>query len=326
MPDDCYAAIPNQLGIDSLDLDDAFSERRNNMCSADLREFIEENHLDRDMTSPDGSPAHFDPRSAFGTATPKDAIYNTPRAWYMQRHLNPSEDWDSPAAQYTPASQDMPWCREPERKITIEDVAFLLGSHFDGTPYDPYGTAGTAVTRHAYRPIGINRTGHMVCMQIRPYAAQAYRSVMWISYGCGAFTAPAPFYANVVDTPAYLRDTPGVDASTDSLYWTNRIIAVIADAHWYGTMNLIEQYIEDVQTYGHALVKHTDASIADDADALEGDNGTERTAAVRLALGEANNQMAHWLQGRTQRLLNQVLYEASNLMHNAFKMSDHWTK
>ena len=244
----------------------------------------------------------------------------------MQRHLNPSEDWDSPAAQYTPASQDMPWCREPERKITIEDVAFLLGSHFDGTPYDPYGTAGTAVTRHAYRPIGINRTGHMVCMQIRPYAAQAYRSVMWISYGCGAFSAPAPFYANVVDTPAYLRDTPGVDASTDSLYWTNRIIAVIADAHWYGTMNLIEQYIEDVQTYGHALVKHTDASIADDADALEGDNGTERTAAVRLALGEANDQMAHWLQGRTQRLLNQVLYEASNLMHNAFKMSDHWTK
>ena len=80
VPDDCYAAIPNQLGIDSLDLDDAFSERRNNMCSADLREFIEENHLDRDMTSPDGSPAHFDPRAAFGTATPKDAIYNTPRA------------------------------------------------------------------------------------------------------------------------------------------------------------------------------------------------------------------------------------------------------
>ena len=166
----------------------------------------------------------------------------------------------------------------------------------------------------------------MVCMQIRPYATQAYRSVMWISYGCGAFTAPAPFYANVVDTPAYLRDTPGVDASTDSLYWTNRIIAVIADAHWYGTMNLIEQYIEDVQTYGHALVKHTDASIADDADALEGDNGTERIAAVRLALGEANDQMAQWLQGRTQRLLNEVLYTASNLMHNAFKMSDHWTK
>ncbi len=322
VPDDCYVVNPNRLGIDDFDFDDAFGDQNDYMCSADLREFMRRHHLDLGW-GPDGE---FNPREAFGSHSDMDHVYNTPRAWYMQRHLNSSADWDSPNALFTPASQDLPWCREPDRKITIEDVAFLMGSHFDGTPYDPYGTTGTAVTRHAYRPIGINRTGHMVCMQIRPYAPEAYRSVMWISYGCGAFTAPAPFYANVVDTPAYLRDTPGVDASTDSLYWTNRIIAVIADAHWYGTMNLIEQYIEDVQTYGHALVKHTDASIADDADALEGDNGTECMAAVRLALGEANNQMAQWLQGRTQRLLNQVLYTASNLMHNAFKMSDHWTK
>lgn len=33
---------------------------------------------------------HFNPRTAFGTATTKDRIYNTPRAWYMQRYLNPS--------------------------------------------------------------------------------------------------------------------------------------------------------------------------------------------------------------------------------------------
>ena len=31
---------------------------------------------------------HFNPRTAFGTATTKDRIYNTPRAWYMQRYLN----------------------------------------------------------------------------------------------------------------------------------------------------------------------------------------------------------------------------------------------
>ena len=54
---------------------------------------------------------------------------------------------------------------------------------------------------------------------------------MWISYGSGAFTTPAPFYANVTDTPAYLRDTDGENASTNSLYWTNRILAVMADAH-----------------------------------------------------------------------------------------------
>ena len=235
VPDDCYATIPNQLGIDDFDFDDAFSTQREFMCSADLREFMDAHHLDRTMsagassgfgfqpTSVFGNASmngggnsssgaalghnHFNPRTAFGTATTKDRIYNTPRAWYMQRHLNPSEDWDSPAARYTPASDDIPWCRVPENAVTLEDVDFLMSAHFEGTPYDPYGTLGTPESRHRYRPIGINRTGHMVAMQIRPYAPEASRSIMWISYGSGPFTAATPFYANVDDTPAYLRDT-----------------------------------------------------------------------------------------------------------------------
>ena len=34
VPDDCYATIPNQLGIDDFDFDDAFSTQREFMCSA----------------------------------------------------------------------------------------------------------------------------------------------------------------------------------------------------------------------------------------------------------------------------------------------------
>ena len=159
----------------------------------------------------------------------------------------------------------------------------------------------------------------MVCMQIRPYVSDAHRALMWISYGCGVFTSPAPFYANVDDTPAFLRDTDGEHATTDTLYWMNRIIAVIADAHWFDTNGEIEQYIEDVQSYGLNLVERTDASIAEDADGVRG-------AAVRVALADANETMAVWLRARTQTLLDQVLYTSSNLMHNAFRMSDHWMK
>lgn len=236
MPDDCYATIPNQLGIDDFDLADAFGERREYMCSADLREFMAVHHLDRTMGATSG---RFNPRKAFGAATAKDHIYNTPRAWYMQRHLNPSEDWDSPSARYTPESDDIPWCRVPEDKVSLEDVDFLLSSHFEGTPYDPYGTTGTSESRHRYRPIGVNRTGHMVAIQIRPYVSAANRTVMWVSFGSGPFTAAAPFYANVNDTPAYLRDTTP-EVSTGNLYWTNRLIAVVADAHWYETNRFIE--------------------------------------------------------------------------------------
>ncbi len=43
--------MPNQLGIDAFDLDDAFGAQENHLCSADLREFIAKNHLDLSWTA-----------------------------------------------------------------------------------------------------------------------------------------------------------------------------------------------------------------------------------------------------------------------------------
>ena len=315
VPDDCYATIPNQLGIDDFDCNDAFGDQREHLCSGDLREFIAEHHLNRTVNPSDTDLNRFNPRTVFGTATTKDHIYNTPRAWYMQRHLNPSEDWDSSAARYTPSSDDIPWCRVPENTVTIEDVDFLMSAHFEGTPYDPYGTLGTPESRHRYRPIGINRTGHMVAMQIRPYAPAESRSIMWISYGSGPFTAATPFYANVDDTPAYLRDTTP-EVSTGNLYWTNRLIAALADAHWYETNNAVEGFAENARVFGHRLVERTDAALAGEA--------PSDAATMRRRLEAANTEMAEYLRKHATTLLNDVLYTSSNLMHNSFAMSDRW--
>ncbi|KAA8818715.1 dipeptidase [Bifidobacterium rousetti] len=337
VPDDCYATIPNQLGIDDFDLSDAFGDQREYLCSADLREFIVDHHLDRTMrahASRRAASSHrrdrFNPRVVFGATTPKDHIYNTPRAWYMQRHLNPSEDWDSPNALFTPISDDIPWCRVPESKVSIEDIDFLLGSHFEDTPYDPYGTLGTPESRHRYRPIGVNRTGHMVAIQLRPYAPESSRAVMWISYGSGPFTTAAPFYANVRDTPAYLRDTTA-EVSTANLYWTNRLIAALADAHWFETQNLIGAYVEQVRVFGHRLVEETDAALAKAGDAGTDQSPADAPAGVRggstdvpVELAKANEHMAGYLETHAHKLLNDVLYTSSNLMRNSFAMSDRW--
>ena len=70
------------------------------MCSADLKEFIETYHLDLSM---DGN---FNPRDAFGSHDDSDHVYNTPRAWFMERYLNPhTKKWDGPDADYTPVSE-----------------------------------------------------------------------------------------------------------------------------------------------------------------------------------------------------------------------------
>ena len=45
VPDDRVVIAPNQFGMDSFDLEEAFGAKKENLCSADLREFIAENHL-----------------------------------------------------------------------------------------------------------------------------------------------------------------------------------------------------------------------------------------------------------------------------------------
>ena len=131
VPDEAYVTMPNQLGIDEFDLEDAFGEQEDHMCSADLAEFIERNHLD--LSVENSTP--FNPRDAFGSHSDSDHVYNTPRAWYMQRFLNPyDEQWDGQDADHKPVSDDIPWARQPERKITIEDVKYVLSSHYQGTP------------------------------------------------------------------------------------------------------------------------------------------------------------------------------------------------
>ena len=116
--------------MDSFDLEDAFGAQESHLCSADLREFISENHLDLNQ---DGK---FNPRDIFGSHRDMDHIYNTPRAWFMGRCLAPhTYRWDGENADFTPESDDIPWSYVPERKVAAEDIQYLLSSHYQGTPY-----------------------------------------------------------------------------------------------------------------------------------------------------------------------------------------------
>lgn len=105
VPDDTYVVMPNQLGMDFFDFEDAYGEQAEHMCSLTLKTFVEENHLDRRMNPEE----IFNPRDAFGSHDDGDHIYNTPRAWAMLRYFNPrSFVWDGPNADFTPESDDLP--------------------------------------------------------------------------------------------------------------------------------------------------------------------------------------------------------------------------
>lgn len=311
VPDDCYVVMPNQLGIDSFDFVDAFGEQKNHLCSADMIEFVENNHLDLSMSG--GCVAErtdFDPRAAFGSHDDSDHTYNTPRAWIMERYLNPhTYAWDGQFADFTPESDDIPWSMVPEKKITVEDVKYVLSSYFQGTPYNPYSKHG-GNEKGKYRPIGINRNNFVALTHLRPYMPKEIAAVEWIAVGSNTFNEFVPFYANVETTPEYLANADG-NATTENFYWANRIIAALADAHYPDCISWIERYQKKLAGLGHKFLNTCDKEYLE-----------KRPENVREYLAECNEQMAKTAKECTDDLLNKVLYSASMKMKNAFARSD----
>lgn len=312
LPDDCCAGIPNEFWMDEFDLNDAMGEQKENLCSEDLPEFIEHNHLDLELSSTKREGI-INPRLLFGSHDDSDHVYNTPRAWDIGRYLAPkSIRWDGENAQYTTQSDDIPWCFVPDRKITVEDVKYVLSLHFQGTAYDPYGSYDDPSCRGMYRSVGINRTDFLAILQIRKDKPEDFKAVEWICFASNVFNAVCPFYTNVERMPSYLSGTKE-NVSTDNLYWSSRILGALADASYAKSLFHIERYQLKVQSKGHKLIAKYDAL-----------QEKEKDNALRARLRkEANEELAAMLQKETEETLKKVLQEATNRMKNQYSRSDH---
>lgn len=378
VPDDVYVVMPNQFGMDEFDMADAMGAQNEFMCSADLPEFIEKYHLnvenmecvmlqnitqtgerqdteesddfgqgddstDNEAGTTDGIyTSMICPRDIFGSHDDADHVYNTPRAWFMERTLNPnSAVWDGPNADFTPVSDDIPWCMIPEKKITMEDVKYVLSSHYQGTLYDPYGNYGDKKMCGAYRSIGVNRTDFMSAIQIRPYVDADSSTIQWLAFASNAFNVMVPFYANVDEVPEYLSNT-SADVSTDNFYWTSRMIAAMADASYAKSVFHIERYDEKVMSKAHEIIYRYDDLIEADKDVqieaagkldkdvhietiskVEKDTQIEAVSELGQKLRQqANQETADMVRHEASDTLGKVLYELSNQMKNSYSRSD----
>ena len=301
VPDDVVVVAPNQFAMDAFDLADAFGEKKNFLCSADLREFIAENNLDLNQ---DGA---MNPRAIFGSRRDLDHVYNTPRAWFMGRYLTPnSHRWDGENAEFTPESDNIPWCFRPDRKVAVEDVAYLLSAHYQGTPYNPYSARDTGM-RGMYRSIGINRTGVTSVCQIRSGLPEALRGVEWICFGPTTFGAFLPVYTHVSAIPAYLSRVT-MDVSTENFYWASRLLAALADPTFSASLQNIERYQLAIATEGRKLLREYDRKILDGGDPA--------------LLEEANRRLCEMADREIRKVLGLVLATASEQMKDGYRLSD----
>ena len=300
--DEEYVIMPNQFGIDRFDLDDAFGEQKEHICSADLREFIAKNHLNLNLNGV------FNPRLIFGSHSDSDHVYNTPRAWFMARYFNPrTYRFDGPNADYTPESDDIPWSFVPEHKITVQEVKYILSSYYQGTPYNPYAKADRP-EKGIYRPIGISRTGVMEILQIRPYVKEEIRGVQWLSFAANPFNASVPLYANVHKFPKYFSETTLEIDTLDSYFWASRLIGVLADREYGKCIQNIERYQAALFNKGHELLNKYDGLFNEQND---------------LALLEkANEEMAKMAKEESQKVLKAVLMSVSEGMKCGYSRAD----
>ena len=301
VPDDKVVIMPNRFGLDTFDLEDAFGKQENHICSADLREFIKNNKLKLNKEE-----NVFNPRLAFGSHTDFDHIYDTPRHWFLGRYLCKKQyKWDGPNADFNPESDDIPWAVTPDNLVTVEDIKYLLSSHFQGTKFDPY-SKGNENTKHKYRVIGIQRTGLLHCCQIRGYMPNDLKSIMWFTFGANTFNTFVPLYNNVNKIPTYFCNTSD-KVDTNSFYWQNRLIGALADSQFNSCIAHIERY--QLGTVGEAY------NILNKCDKEYKDNNVEM-------LEKANQEIADMIKEKTDFTLDKVLYEVSMKMKTAFNRND----
>ena len=299
--DDEYVIMPNQFGIDNFDLNDAFGAKKEHLCSKDLKKFIKDNHLDLNKGKT------FDPRYVFGSHSDADHVYNTPRAWFMGRYFNPNTyKWDGENADFTPESDNIPWSMVPEKKITVEDVKYILSSYYQGTKYNPYQKADYP-EKGVYRPIGISRTGVMAVLQVRGYMPGPLKGVEWICFGANPFNTVVPLYTDCDVMPKYMANV-SEDVSTDNFYWGSRLIGALADPNFGTSIQLIERYQMAVASKGHQLINEYDQKML-------------KSKKYDL-IAEANEKICAMAKKETIDNLVKVILDASRNMKCGYSRAD----
>ncbi|GAK48300.1 dipeptidase [Secundilactobacillus oryzae JCM 18671] len=289
IPDDAYAITANQVAIQEVD----FTDPINFKFSEGIQNFVESHHL-----NPDQSGWNF--RHIFGTSNEKDRHYNTPRVWFGQRYLNPE-------IEQVPDSNDLPFICHTSKKISVEDIEYILSSHYNETEYDPLGN-GPEASKTKFRPISMNRTQNSHVLQIRNDVPEEFSAIMWLNFGVPAFSPYVPFFANATDTDESYHTTPKI-MDNHSAYWTYRRLSIVVESHY-------QQFIESDTDFVTAAKERFRAHVAAvDAEAkrLSGD---ELTA----YLTQQNHEIAHEMNEKTNTFINQLLSESLALSKLTFNM------
>ena len=112
----------------------------------------------------------------------------------------------------------------------------------------------------------------------------------------------------VNDTPDYLKNVTS-EVNTNCMYWNNRIIAALVDAHHSSCLEHVDRYQFAVLSKSHEFLNQFDKKF------ISG-------GVSEKFLEECNQTISDYFQKETSNLLGKVLFTASLGMKNAYARSD----
>lgn len=283
IPEDSYAVAPNCVCIEEIDFNS-----QDYLYSTGIREFVEKYNLNPDRNS-------FNFRKIFGTSTELDRVYNTARAWFANKYLDKSFAMD-------PISNEIPFINKADRLISIEDVEYILSSHYNETVYDPIGNAGTEYEKTRFRAISLSRTQESHIIEIDKFP------VKWVAMATAAFTPYVPFFTDVNDIPEEYRDTT-FTMNMKYAYWLFKVFSYYVETHYRMFSKENIQYLEKMRSYGRRRVHE----IRENAMKLKGEK-------LRTYLTNENEKTVKYMIEETRILLNKFMTDALSVSKMSFTM------
>jgi len=266
------------------------------MWSEGIQEFVEANHLNTDKTG-------FNFRHIFGSDNLKDRHYNTPRVWFGQKYFNPEIDQD-------PEDVDLPFIRTTEHKISVDDIEYVLGSHYNETPFDPYSPYASDDDKHRYRPIGLNRTQNSHVLQIRNDVPEEFAAIMWLCIGFPTFAPYIPFYTNMNETDPSYNDA-SLKFNFKDAYWMYNALSVLVEANYSDFIQDDVDYLTEVRQELRAAVAETDKLAKN----YSGDELVE-------FLTDRNQKVVKQMQDKAHELFGELYTKGINLSKLTFNMDE----
>ena len=291
IPDDAYAIAANRVSIEQVDFDDS----DNFMWSEGIQEFVAQHHLNVDHQG-------WNFRHIFGTYSQQDRFYNTNRVWYGQKYFNPEIEQE-------PTDGDLPFIRRAAKKITREDIEFVLGSHYQNTPYDPFGK-GTEEEKHRFRPIGLNRTQNSHILQIRNDVDHDKAAIMWLCIGGPTFTPFVPFFANMKDTDPSYNNT-SMEYNLNDAWWYYKSLAALVETHYSQFVQLDTDYLNELNQYYRRRVYDVIKAA-----------GAKKGSELTTYLTKANQETVAYTRKRSEKLWAQMMIDSINMSKLTFNMDE----